>query len=189
MPPLTHADSQYFKDGRVPPLGGAPKFLRVLKEEVIPLIDRSYRTSGDRGLEGVSLGGLFVAYAMFEEPDLFTRYSLISPSLWYPWGRENGMILTREPDFAKKHAVFPKTIYISVGSEENSTMIAVAWQFAKQLCLSLSNGYYKGLDLGAETLAGSFHGAPPSLIRGLNAAYPWDSTGAKAGRGVVKDCR
>jgi predicted alpha/beta superfamily hydrolase len=190
MPPLTAADSQYFKGKGIPPLGGAPKFLRVLKNEIIPLIDRSYRTSGDRGIEGVSLGGLFVAYAMFEEPDLFNRYSMISPSLWYPWGRENqdGMILTREPGFAKQHPTFRKTVYVSVGSEEGSTMISVAWQFVKQLCLSLSNGYYKGLDLGAETIAGGFHGAPTSVTRGLNAVYPRDSAAAKMGRGVMRDC-
>lgn len=188
-PPLTAADSQYFKGGRPPLVGGAPKFLRVLKEEIIPLIDRSYRSSGDRGIEGVSLAGLFVAFAMLEEPDLFTRYSMISPSLWYPWGRENGMILTREPGFAKQHPTFRKTVYVNVGSEESSTMIAVAWQFVKQLCLSLSNGYYKGLDLGAETLAGGVHGAPASTIRGLNGVYPWDSTAVKLGRGVMGDCR
>lgn len=156
-PPLAAADSQYFKRTGLehPPLvGGAPQFLRVLKEEIIPLIDRSYPTSSDRGIEGVSMGGLFVAYAMLEEPELFTRYAMISPSLWYPWGREKGMILAREPEFAKQHPTFKKTVYINVGSEENSTMIAVAWQFVRQLCNSMSAGYYKGLDLGAETIAG-----------------------------------
>jgi predicted alpha/beta superfamily hydrolase len=190
-PPLTAADSQYFKrTGGTPPLvGGAPQFLRVLKEEIIPLIDSSYSTSGDRGIEGVSLGGLFVAYAMPEEPDLFTRYAMISPSLWYPWGREKGIVLAREPDFAKQHPTFQKTVYVSVGSEENSSMIAVAWQFVRQLCLSISNGYYKGLDLGAETIAGMLHGSPAALMRSLNALYPADSTLVKLGRGVMQDCR
>jgi predicted alpha/beta superfamily hydrolase len=190
-PPLTAADSQYFKrTGGTPPLvGGAPQFLRVLKEEIIPLMDSSYRTSGDRGIEGLSLGGLFVAYAMLEEPDLFTRYAMISPSLWYPWGREKGIILAREPEFAKQHPSFQKIVYVNVGSEENSSMIAVAWQFVRQLCISISNGYYKGLDLGAETIPGMPHGSPPALVRALAALYPADSTGVKLGRGVMQDCR
>jgi predicted alpha/beta superfamily hydrolase len=190
-PPLTAADSQYFKrTGSGPPLvGGAPQFLRVLKEEIIPLIDSSYRTSGDRGIEGVSLGGLFVAYAMLEEPNLFTRYAMVSPSLWYPWGREKGMILAREPEFAKQHPTFQKTVYVNVGSEENSAMIAAAWQFVRQLCNSMSNGYYKGLDLGAETIAGQPHGSPLARVRSLVALYPADSTGVKPGRGVMQDCR
>jgi predicted alpha/beta superfamily hydrolase len=190
-PPLTAADSQYFKrTGGTPPLlGGAPQFLRVLKEEIIPLIDSSYRTSGDRGIEGVSMGGLFVAYAMLEEPDLFTRYAMISPSLWYPWGREKGIILAREPEFAKQHPNFRKTVYVNVGSEEDSGMIAVAWQFVTQLCKSMSDGYYKGLDLGAETIAGQPHGSPLARMRSLLALYPADSTGVKPGRRVMQDCR
>jgi predicted alpha/beta superfamily hydrolase len=189
--PLTPADSQYFKrTGVTPPLGGgAPQFLRVLKEEIIPLIDRTYRTSDDRGIEGVSLGGFFVAYAMLEEPELFTRYGMISPSLWYPWGREKGMILAREPDFAKQHPTFHKNVYINVGSEENSSMIAAAWQFVRQLCNSMSNGYYKGLDLGAETIAGMPHGSPIAQMRATGALYPADSNGVKPGRGVMQDCR
>ena len=190
-PPLTPTDSQYFKrTGIGPPLlGGAPQFLRVLKEEIIPLIDSSYRTSGDRGIEGISMGGLFVAYAMFEEPDLFTRYAMISPSLWYPWGREKGMILAREPEFAKQHPIFRKTVYVNVGSEEGSGMIAVAWQFVTQLCKSMSEGYYKGLDLGAEVIAGQRHGSPQAQVRPLVALYPTDSTAVKPGRGVMQDCR
>ena len=190
-PPLTAEDSQYFKRTReIPPLvGGAPQFLRVLKEEIIPLIDSTYRTSADRGIQGTSMGGLFVAYAMLEEPELFTRYAMISPSLWYPWGRDKGMILAREPGFAKQHPVFRKTVYVSVGSEEDPNLIAAAWGFVGQLCTSLSNDYYKGLDLGAETLAGLPHGSPTALVRGVAALYPPDSTAIKPGRGVMRSCR
>jgi predicted alpha/beta superfamily hydrolase len=190
--PLTPADSQYFTRtglGRPPLVGGAPQFLRVLKEEVIPLIDRTYRTSSDRGVEGISLAGFFVAYAMLEEPELFTRYAMISPSLWYPWGQEKGMILAREPEFAKQHPTFRKTVYVNVGSEENSAMIASDWQFVKQLCVSMSNGYYKGVDLGAETIAGMGHGSLTARLRMFSALYGADSSGVKPGRGVMQDCR
>jgi predicted alpha/beta superfamily hydrolase len=188
--PLTAADSQYFKrtGGTPPPLGGAPQFLRVLKEEIIPFIDSTYRTSGDRGLEGTSLGGFFVGYAMVEAPELFTRYAMISPSLWYPWGREKGMILAREPEFAKQRPTFQKTVYLNIGSEENSSMIAAGWQFVRQLCNSMSYGNYKGLDLGAETIAGMAHGSPLARMRGVVALYPADSTASRIGRGVMQDC-
>jgi len=189
--PLTAADSQYFNGtglGPPPLVGGAPQFLRVLKEEIIPLIDKSYRTSGDRGIEGVSLAGFFVAYAMLEEPDLFTRYAMISPSLWYPWGREKGIVLEREPEFAKRHPTFQKTVYLNVGTEENPDMIAVGWQFVRQLCRSISNGYYKGLDLGAESIAGMLHGSPQASVRALAAFWPADSARPRIGRGVMQDC-
>jgi predicted alpha/beta superfamily hydrolase len=191
-PPLATADSVYFKDKSFPaPLvGGATQFLRVLKEEVIPLIDSAYRTSGDRGIEGTSFGGLFVAYAMLEEPDLFTRYAMISPSLWYPWGRETGSILAREPAFAKQHATFPKIVYVSVGSEEIPGAVAMsAMRFVDQLCSSMRSGYYKGLDLGFEVLTGQPHGSPAARTRVLAALYSADSTGIKPGRGAMSSCR
>ena len=68
-------------------------------------------------------------------------------------------------------------------------MIAVAWQFVRQLCISISNGNYKGLDLGAETIAGMPHGSPAAQVRALAALYPADSTAVKPGRGVMQDCR
>lgn len=189
-PPLTAADSAYFKGAlRLPPVGGAPQFLRVLKEEVIPLIDGSYRTSGDRGIEGSSFGGLFVAYAMLEEPDLFTRYAMISPSLWYPWGRDKGIILAREAEFARRHPTFPKTVFVSVGSEEDPGMITVAQQFLTQLCASLSKGYYKGLDLAAEIVAGQGHASLVARLHVHGTLYPADSAGIKPRRAVMQQCR
>jgi len=40
--------------------GGAPLFLRTLKEELISYIEANYRVTSDRGLAGYSLSGLFV---------------------------------------------------------------------------------------------------------------------------------
>jgi predicted alpha/beta superfamily hydrolase len=196
-PPLTATDSAYFRGPSRPPLGlvgGAPLFLRVLREEVIPLIDGAYRTSDDRGIEGSSFGGLFVAYAMLEAPDLFTRYAMISPSLFYPWGREKGIILAGEPEFARRHPTFPKHVFLSAGSRlegpgpEGPSMIGVMWQFADQLCRSLSAGNYKGLDLAVETLANEGHGSLLARLHVLGTLYPPDSAMPPA-RGVMQHCR
>jgi predicted alpha/beta superfamily hydrolase len=63
--------------------GGAPAFLRVLREEILPFVEETYRTSEDRGIAGHSFGGLFAAWMLLEAPDLFRRYGLNSPSLWW----------------------------------------------------------------------------------------------------------
>src|SRR5205085_10729972 len=99
------------------------------------------------------------------------------------------IIFARVPEFAKQHPAFQKTIYVDVGSEEGASMIALAWQFVSQLCRSMSNGYYKGLDLGAETIAGEPSGSLVARTRSFNALYPADSTRVKLGRGVMQDCR
>jgi hypothetical protein len=70
--------------------GGAAAFLDFLERDVIPLIDRTYRTlPADRGLIGHSDGGLFAVYAMLQRPALFQRIVAASPGL----GWDGGVIL------------------------------------------------------------------------------------------------
>jgi predicted alpha/beta superfamily hydrolase len=192
-PPLTTADSAWvdsaFGGFRGPPQGGARQFLRVLKEDVIPLIDGSYRTSGDRGIAGGSLAGLFVAYAMLEEPDLFTRYAMISPSLWYPFAaRDKHLILDLEPGFAKRHPTFHKRVFISVGSEEDPGMISVAHRFLWELCSSLSDGNLKGLDLATEIVEGEGHASVAARLHVPRTLYPADTALIKLRRAVMREC-
>lgn len=60
--------------------GGAAAFLRFFADEVIPFIEKSYRTvPTDRGLLGHSYGGLFALYALGERPELFQRIVAASP--------------------------------------------------------------------------------------------------------------
>ena len=61
--------------------GGANTFKRFLSSELIPEIDRAYRTDGYRVLVGHSAGGQFVLYCLTSEPSLFQAYIALSPSL------------------------------------------------------------------------------------------------------------
>jgi uncharacterized protein len=66
--------------------GGAAAFRRHLVQEVIPLVEASYRTDGRRTLMGESLAGFFVVDTLVREPAAFHDYIAVSPSLW--WNRE-----------------------------------------------------------------------------------------------------
>ncbi|MEM6585050.1 MAG: alpha/beta hydrolase-fold protein, partial [Pseudomonadota bacterium] len=67
-------------------LGAADKFSAFLRDELIPRIESEYRTEpGDRAIYGHSYGGLYGTYAFLYETDLFNRYLILSPSLWWPW--------------------------------------------------------------------------------------------------------
>jgi hypothetical protein len=66
--------------------GGADRFFTFLAHELIPHIDRSYRTAPMRVLIGHSLGGLFALHALARQPELFTGYVVMEPSTW--WNRE-----------------------------------------------------------------------------------------------------
>lgn len=61
--------------------GGAGNFKRFLSTELIPAIERAYRTDGFRILSGHSAGGQFVLYTLASEPGLFRAYFALSPSL------------------------------------------------------------------------------------------------------------
>jgi predicted alpha/beta superfamily hydrolase len=68
---------------RYPYSGNADNFLKYLKNEVSPYVDKNYRTMNKRIAVGHSLGASFILYSLFNEPDLFTDYIAISPNLAY----------------------------------------------------------------------------------------------------------
>lgn len=86
-PTKVAADNLGSRAAMVPTSGGGPAFLNFLKRELIPFIEGNYRVdAGDRGLLGYSLGGLFAAWVLQQEPALFKRYGICSPSLYWDDG-------------------------------------------------------------------------------------------------------
>ena len=58
------------------------KTLKVfLSKELIPNIEKDYRTNSYRILSGHSASGQFVLYTLTSEPTLFNAYFAVSPSL------------------------------------------------------------------------------------------------------------
>jgi predicted alpha/beta superfamily hydrolase len=64
-----------------PPVAAADKFREFLKKELIPLVGKKYRVRPYRILCGHSYGGVFCIDAFLKDPDLFTAYIAISPTL------------------------------------------------------------------------------------------------------------
>jgi predicted alpha/beta superfamily hydrolase len=57
-----------------PNSGNASKFLAVIKNEIIKLIESKYRIEkSDKALYGISAGGTFAIYTLFHVPTLFNR--------------------------------------------------------------------------------------------------------------------
>jgi predicted alpha/beta superfamily hydrolase len=61
--------------------GGAGNFKRFLSTELIPDVDKTYRTDKFRVLSGHSAGGQFALYCLTSDPSLFRAYFAISSSL------------------------------------------------------------------------------------------------------------
>jgi hypothetical protein len=68
--------------------GGGDRFLAFLGDELVPLLERDYRTVPMRVLVGHSIGGTFALFALARRPGLFTGYVVMDPAAWWNRGRE-----------------------------------------------------------------------------------------------------
>ena len=82
--------------------GGSENFRKFIKEELIPHINKHYRTSKRKGIIGESLSGLFVVETFLKTPDLFDDYIAMDPSLWW---NNHYLVRTAKESLAK----FPET--------------------------------------------------------------------------------
>ena len=78
---LTPPSSAEIDNRFSPGNGGADAFLSFVADELIPLVDKTYRTRPYRVLAGHSFGGLFAIHALTAKPNLFNAYIAIDPTL------------------------------------------------------------------------------------------------------------
>ncbi|RNL77383.1 hypothetical protein ED312_20835 [Sinomicrobium pectinilyticum] len=97
--------------------GGADKFLSFVKTEVVPFIDKRYRTLSERVAVGYSNGGTFISYSFLKEPDLFDAYIAISPNYAY----DKGQLVERFSDLVPKNLKGEKFVFISNSNESIET--------------------------------------------------------------------
>ena len=69
-----------------PTAGQSARFRAFLRDQVKPMVAARYRTSGEDGVIGESLAGLFITETWLREPGLFDRYAAIDASLWWEDG-------------------------------------------------------------------------------------------------------
>ena len=93
--------------------GGADKLYNFIKEELIPFIDKNYRTYNFRILGGASLGGLFVMYSFMNDPQLFSSYLALSPSMWW----DNRKLLNKTEDFLTNNPGLHNNLFLAVTNE------------------------------------------------------------------------
>ena len=61
--------------------GGAAAFLSFLKTELVPYVNQHYPANGTNLVHGHSYGGLFLIYALLNEPALFDGYMILDPAM------------------------------------------------------------------------------------------------------------
>ena len=91
--------------------GGGDKFLSFLEEELIPKLDREYRTIPYRILYGHSLGGLLATHAYMKEKTSFNSFIAVDPS----FGGWDDITMDKKLD-AVTDKSFSRYIYIATAN-------------------------------------------------------------------------
>lgn len=93
--------------------GGGENFLKFIKDEVMPFVEKNYNPSPNKIFFGHSFGGLMTSYCLLNHPEMFNSYIAVSPALW--WDKEsifkNSDLLNKSKDYNHK------TIFFSDGNE------------------------------------------------------------------------
>ncbi|MEO6721918.1 MAG: alpha/beta hydrolase-fold protein [Ferruginibacter sp.] len=95
------------------PSGGNENFLKFINTELIPAIDKSYKTKSYKILAGHSFGGLSSINCMLTHPDMFDAYIAVSPSFWW----DERYLLKLAGKKLKKGSALNKMLFYSDGNE------------------------------------------------------------------------
>ena len=98
------------------PNGGAPKFLSFIEKEVMPFIEKRYRTNNERGIYGYSMGGMFTTYILFNRSDLFQKIYIGAP------GNNGRLLMPAAREYFKTHNDLKSKVFIGVGSYEKEVV-------------------------------------------------------------------
>ena len=163
----THSNDTLNARGSLIKTGGAYNFLKFIRNELFPVINKKYKTLPDRNaLMGISYGGMLGSYVLFTQPELFNSYIIIGPTLVW----NNRSILKLETEYSNNHKTLNKTVYIAYGSLDNSGwVINPTNEFIKGI--QLHN--YEGLKLIPQVLEGETHISAYStaLTHGLKTLF------------------
>ncbi len=100
-------------------MGGGANFLDFIEQELIPYVDKNFRTEPYRILTGHSLGGLLTLNAYMDENSLFNAYISIDPSIWWEEQMMNEKVDTISPLTLKKK-LYIATAGQGVGNRERN---------------------------------------------------------------------
>ena len=146
--------------------GHAGDFLNTLETDIIPYIDREFRTDPThRVLAGASLGGLFTLYSMYTKPELFSGYIAVTPAVIVG----NDWLLGYEEAFVKSGHSPKGRLFVSVGGNEAPGFVASILRYNRRV----SSRGYSNLAYEFRIIDGARHAGMQmeSYVRGLSFVF------------------
>jgi predicted alpha/beta superfamily hydrolase len=151
-----------------PKVGGSAEFREFIRTELIPEVERRYRTTEERAIIGESLAGLFIVETFFLEPTLFDTYVAFDPSLWWN-GQE---LVKRAAERLRNGAGKGKTLYLASSSEK------VLARLTAELAAVLEKNAPAELKWSYDPMPGETHGTiyHPAALLAVRRLFRADST-------------
>jgi predicted alpha/beta superfamily hydrolase len=112
-----------------PSAGHSDKFIQFIEKELQPFIGNQFKVNEQKMLIGQSLGGLLATEILLKRPQLFTKYFITSPSLWW----DNHSLLLQTEKYLLNESSNTPDVYIAVGKDEDKIMIRDAKTFYKKI--------------------------------------------------------
>ncbi|KAA1163378.1 alpha/beta hydrolase-fold protein [Pseudoalteromonas fuliginea] len=138
--------------------GGAAKFLTFFEQELIPLVNKNYRTHNYKVIAGASAGGVFALYALQANPELFQAHIAYSPAVWWNYGAS----AKSTKSFIAKTKGLNSYVYINIGEEagimrERYDELQQAMQLHKVRELRFFSDAFDGVSHNLTSVAGAFN--------------------------------
>ncbi|WP_340152392.1 alpha/beta hydrolase-fold protein [uncultured Marivirga sp.] len=165
--------------------GEADNFRKFIEKELIPFIERKYPVTNYRTLIGHSYGGLFTISTLLNQPDLFSNYLAIDPSL--DW--DNQKLLKEAQDVFANQNYTNKALFISLSGQlhmqnsqitiDNVMQDTTDYTLFPRSNITFSNiakqNAKNGLSLDWKFYPNDIHGTVPfpSIMDGLISLFEW----------------
>lgn len=154
--------TQSEEDQKIAPVvGGSNAFRRFIRDELIPEVRSRYRTTEEAAVIGESLAGLFVVETFFVEPELFTTYIAVDPSLWW----NDGELVKRAGERLDAMQASGKTLFVGASNEPSMTKLNTEFAAAFKR-LKGSGVMFRFVPFADETHATVYH---PAALAGMRA--------------------
>lgn len=141
-----YVPTPFEKRGSEPQAGDL--LLKFFSDELMPFIERSYRTSGYNILSGHSVAGLFTMYALFTQPDLFSAGIASSPGFL----AQNQYWLKNLDKISPAGSLAHKSLFMTIGQREDDETLSMfteleRWMSSKDLKgLAWKSARFEGVD-------------------------------------------
>jgi predicted alpha/beta superfamily hydrolase len=152
-PSSIHQDGNESGEMGVGEMGKGDRFLDFVEQELIPHVEKTYRTTPERILAGHSRGALLVLQSLLSKPDLFHGRFLFSAPLM----RDEQRLIADTRKFFKANPNVHSFLYFNWGENENEGMNR-SYQAMKTI---LSAEAPKGLRWTVERARASDHQQTP----------------------------